>query len=445
MLPGLTLLALAIVIGGAFATRLARWSITLPMLFVATGLILGPAVTGLLPIQPEAELVHALTEMALALLLFADAATLSLRQVEIDRGLPLRLLLIGLPLTLILGVLVAKLALPGFTWAFAALLGAILAPTDAALGLPIFQDPRVPMRIRRALNVESGLNDGMATPFVALALAFALAETEATEHWLPSALLALAIGVAVGALVGAGGARLLALAKARAWTSPASLGLAGLGLAAAAFFGAQALGGNGFIAAFVGGIALAGRGHHRLDEASELTEMTGTLLSILVWVLFGALMLPLAARATGDWRPIVYAVLSLTLIRMLPVALALVGAGLRRDTVALMGWFGPRGLASVVFTLLAFVELEAAGKLDATLIATATWTILFSVLFHGISATPLAKRYAQRLAAADGPLEELRDLPELPGRRPVLAEWVGGAANNAPGDTGAAQAGPPRP
>ncbi len=355
-------------------------------------------------------------------MLFADASTLSFRQVRDDAVLPLRLLSIGIVLTISLGTVTALGLLPGEGLAFAALLGAILAPTDAALGLPIFNNPAVPVRIRRALNVESGLNDGIATPFVTLFIAFAAA-TEANTHgggWLPTALQEIGIAVAVGISAGAIGGWLLNQATDRRWTNGGALQIGVLGLSLAAYFGSIALHGNGFIAAFIGGIAFGALVKHQAVELTESTESLGTFLSILVWGIFGALFLPLAFQATASWRPILYAVLSLTVIRMAPVALALRGVGFRRDTVALMGWFGPRGLASVVFTLMAFLEFERAGRPIDTLAAVATWTILLSVFAHGLSAGPLSAWYARRLASAGQPLAETAAVSELPGRRKLL-------------------------
>ena len=426
MLQGIALFGIIIVLYGALAGRLGRWSITAPMIFVAAGFVLGPGGLNLHQVTPRTEGIKELTEITLALLLFADASTLSFRQVRDDAMIPLRLLTIGIVLTIALGAVTALGLLPGEGLAFAALLGAILAPTDAALGLPIFNNPAVPVRIRRALNVESGLNDGIATPFVTLFIAFAAA-AEANSRsggWLSTALLEIGIAVAVGIGAGAIGGWLFSQAARRQWTNGGALQIGVLGLSLAAYFGSIALHGNGFIAAFIGGIAFGAIMKHQAVELTESTESLGTFLSILVWGTFGALFLPLAFQATTSWRPILYAVLSLTVIRMAPVALALRGVGFRRDTVALMGWFGPRGLASVVFTLMAFLEFEQAGRPIDTLAAVATWTILLSVLLHGLSAVPLSAWYARRLASAGQPLEETAAVPEPPGRRTLLAGQI---------------------
>jgi len=423
MILGWAIFALLIVVYAALAVQLGRWSITMPMVFVAAGFLLGPGGIGLLPISPELEGVKEVTEITLALLLFADASTLNLRGVRDDAALPGRLLLLALPLIILLGTLLASGLLPDEDWAFAALIGAILAPTDAALGLAIFTNPQVPVRIRRALNVESGLNDGIAAPFVTLFVAFAAAtEIHAPRGlWLSLALSEIGLAVAVGTAVGIAGGWLLMQTSRRSWTSPISIQIAILGLAMLAYFGSVLIYGNGFIAAFVGGIVFGAMTRNRFTEPTEFTENAATVLSVLVWGIFGGLLVTKALAYTTDWRPIVYAILSLTVVRMVPVALSMIGTRLRPDTIALMGWFGPRGLASVVFTLLAFLRFEEAGHPIDTLVTVSVWTILLSVLAHGVSAKPLAAWYARRLEAASGSPVELAELPELRQRRHVLS------------------------
>jgi NhaP-type Na+/H+ or K+/H+ antiporter len=423
MITGLAILSVLIVLYAALAVKLGHWSITMPMVFIAVGFVLGPGGAGLLAISPQAESVKMLTEITLALLLFADASTLKLEEVRDDAALSARLLTIGLPLTIVAGAGAALVLLPEEGLAFACLLGAILAPTDAALGLPMFNNPRVPVRIRRALNIESGLNDGIATPFVLLFLAFAAA-TEGTSGyggWLITALIEIALAVLMGAIVGLIGGWLLTQTTRRGWTSGGAEQLAILGLALAGCFGSVAIGGNGFIAAFTGGIVFRAVSRNRFIEPTEFTETFGTFLSVLVWGIFGAVLVSVVLSNMTDWRPILYAILSLMVVRMAPVALALRGAGLRRDTVTLMGWFGPRGLASVVFTLLALERFRAISRPVDILLAAATWTILFSVVAHGLSATPLSIWYARRLEAAVEPPVELAGMSELRQRRTVLA------------------------
>ena len=421
MTIGIAILAVLTVLYAAVVVKLGRWSITMPIVFVAFGFLLGPGGTGLLVLAPDTELVKVLTEITLALLLFADASTLKVAEVREDAVLPARLLTMGLLLTIAAGAVAALILFPQEGPAFACLLGAMLAPTDAALGLPIFTNPRVPVRIRRALNIESGLNDGIATPFVLLFLAFAVEEQHPGGGWLTGALTEIVIAVLVGGAIGMLGGWLLALTRRRQWTAggPEQMGI--LALAAAAYFGSLAAGGNGFIAAFVGGLTFSAATRNQFVEPTEFTETFGSVLSLLVWVIFGGMLVSALAAAQFAWQPLLYAVLSLTVVRMGPVALALRRTGLRRDTVALMGWFGPRGLASVVFTLLALERFGTINRPVDTLLATAGWTISLSVVAHGLSAVPLSAWYARRLATAGQPLAELADLAEMHQRHQSLA------------------------
>jgi NhaP-type Na+/H+ or K+/H+ antiporter len=401
---GVTALAVVVVAYTLVASKLDRWWITGPMVFVAAGVILGPGGLGVLPFELGNQTVLSITELTLALLLFADASTVRLRDLEGDASLPQRLLFVGLPLTIVAGALLASLVFPGVGWAVAALIATILAPTDAALGLAVVTNKAVPMRIRRALNVESGLNDGIATPFVTLFIAAVAAEeTLGDTAWGWEAVKQIALAIVAAVVVGYLGGKLLAVAAERGWTSEVSEQIAILALALLAYQGSVTLGGNGFIAAFVGGILFAAATRRRLSAPGQFTETLGLSASFLVWSIFGALFVGALLGEEFTIRPIVYAVLSLTVVRMVPVAIALARTHLRWATVAFMGWFGPRGLASVVFTLLALEDIER-GDDGTMLVETITWTILLSVALHGISASPLAARYGASIAkAADIP------------------------------------------
>jgi sodium/hydrogen antiporter len=278
----------------------------------------------------------------------------------------------------------------------------------------------VPVRIRRALNVESGLNDGFATPFVTLFIAVVAADEGLSEHhWGLEALKEIGLAIVAAAVVGYVGGKLLSYAKSRGWTSDVSEQIAILALALLAYEGSVAIGGNGFVAAFGAGLLFgavtSGQG---LAAPGEFTETIGLTSSFLVWTIFGALFVGELFTHDVSGRAILYAVLSLTVFRMLPVALALIGMKLKSATAAFMGWFGPRGLASVVFTLIALEDFEHSTVGD-TLVQAATWTILLSVILHGVSASPLAKRYGAMIskagdvpenAPADEPKVRLRDL-----------------------------------
>ncbi len=405
-MSGLTALAVLVAVYTLMASKLDRWWITAPMVFVAAGTILGPGVLNVLPFSLSNETILTITELTLALLLFSDASTVRLRDVEGDASLPNRLLFVGLPLTIAAGALVAYLVLSGVEWAPAALLATILAPTDAALGLAVVTNRAVPVRIRRALNVESGLNDGIATPFVTFFIALVAAEDGIGDRsWGLEALKQIGLAIVAAVVVGYLGGKLLALANDHGWTSGVSEQIGILALALLAYEGSVAIGGNGFIAAFAGGILFGAATKGRLEAPTQFTETLGLAASFLVWAIFGGLFVSKLFTEEFSAQPIVYAVLSLTLIRMVPVALVLWGTHLRPATVAFMGWFGPRGLASVVFTLIALEDLAHASG-GTLLVQTATWTVLLSVVLHGLSASPLAARYGASMAKAG-------DIPEL--------------------------------
>jgi NhaP-type Na+/H+ or K+/H+ antiporter len=413
MIDGLVIFLLFVVLYGAVAVWLGQRSITMPMFFLALGALTGASALGWINISMSSEAVRTLVEVTLALLLFSDSSTLRLHQLQEDAGLPARLLGIGLPLTIFLGGLLVYWIFPGEGIGFALLIGAILAPTDAALGLPIFNNERVPVRIRRALNVESGLNDGIATPFVLLFTGLAVAEvTQSLSAWLTTAVFEIGMAGLVGAVLGTLGGWLLSTAMKRNLTSRATEQLGTFALALATYFGSIALGGNGFIAAFVAGIFFSYATRQREHDAVELTEGLGTLLSLFVWTVFGSIMVIPLFTAFNPLA-LLCAILSLTLVRMLPVALALIRTGFRPDTKLVMGWLGPRGLASVVFTIIAFESFTEAARPSDTLFAIAGWTIFLSVLLHGFSALPLAAWYSKRLEAAPADLPELMDVPDL--------------------------------
>jgi NhaP-type Na+/H+ or K+/H+ antiporter len=358
-----------------------------------------------------------MAEAALTLLLFVDASGVKSRALRRDLGAIARLLLVGLLLTIVLGTVTALALFPGITFGLALLIASVLAPTDAALGQPVVTNPSVPARVRRLLNVESGLNDGIATPFVLLAIGLASAEATGHDGWVLDALSATLIGAAVGAGLGLIGGRLLTLAHQRGWTASGSRSLFVLALAGACYLVSISLGGNGFIAAFVGGLAFgagAGSDHSR---AVHFTEIQGTLLSIGVWTAFGLILAGELVAGLADPRPFLYALLSVSVLRMLPVAVALLGTRFQPVTVLFMGWFGPRGLASIVFLVIGLEGLAEAGVAPGPLSAAVSWTVLLSVILHGLSAGPLARLYGRRTRELPADAPELADAIEPSGSR----------------------------
>jgi NhaP-type Na+/H+ or K+/H+ antiporter len=398
---------------GALSARLERFDVTAPITFVIAGLVLTHGPLAVLGVAPSREVVKTLAEITLVLVLFSDASRVGLRDLQAELGLCLRLLGIGLPLTIGLGTLLALALFGGINIWLALLIGAALAPTDAALGAGVMVNRAVPARIRRLINVESGLNDGIATPFVLVAVAGAAAAVHESGTGPGGAVAELALGLAVGGAVGGAGGWLVKVARRRDWVAEGFAGAAVLGLAVCAYASAIALHGNGFIAAFTGGLAFGSTSGRRGEPLVPFVEETGALVSLLVWLAFGAVAVaPMFDHLT--WQLVVYAVLSLTIIRMAPVALALAGARLGWATTAFVGWFGPRGLASVVFALLALEDLG--DKAASPAVAVITATVLLSVVAHGASAEPLARRYG---AASDQAATRRHSdgAPEVPTRR----------------------------
>lgn len=390
------LVGLAIVGWSLVSARAAAANITAPMAFVALGMVVSHGPLAFVHLDLRSEVVRHLAELTLAVVLFGDAATVDVARLRRDVGLPTRLLAIGLPLTMAGGAVATHLLIPSLSWWVCALIGASIAPTDAALGAAIIEDERVPSRVRRALNVESGLNDGIATPFVHAFLVAAVVGTAYEVESEAHALRELAIGLGAGVALGAAAAGVIAIARRRSWMEAGTVPVATAAISLVAYAGAVTIGGNGFVAAFVAGLAFAGTSA-RTGTVPEVTftHEVGGVLSNVVWFVFGALVV--APLRDGGWQELAIAVLALTVVRMVPVALSLLGTGMDRATVAVIGWFGPRGLASVVFALLAAPGLPPG---DGTrVVAVIGTTVLLSVVAHGASAAPVASRFTRTSAA----------------------------------------------
>lgn len=388
--------AAVIVVYALVSRRLDATPVTAAMFFVTAGFLLGDHGAGLIDPGAKSESVRLLAEVTLTLVLFADASRLDLGALRHEYRVPLRLLAIGLPLTILTGWGLALVIFGSLTAGEAALLAIILAPTDAALGQAVVTDERLPSRIRQGLNVESGLNDGICVPLLFIALAVADKEAGTTTAHGAFTLVAEAIGYGTlfGIVAGAGGALLLRAASQRGLAEAAWVQVVPVGTAALSYGLAAPLGGSGFIAAFVAGLTF-GALHDRAEETYMLEEVGG-LANAATFIVFGAAIVgPVLSHAT--WMEALYAVLSLTAVRMLPVAISFVGTHARLQTVLFTGWFGPRGLASIVFTVIVLDESSLSHVSMMTVVV--VLTILISVYAHGITARPLTGRYAAWYAA----------------------------------------------
>jgi NhaP-type Na+/H+ or K+/H+ antiporter len=392
----LAVIAALLVSYAAASGRLRRINVSAPMFFTLTGLLAGP-VLGWIDLGVGSEQVKLIAEITLTLVLFADASRISIPALRHEHTVPLRLLAIALPLTVVAGVGVGVAVLPGVSLAEALVLATMLASTDAALGQAVVTDQRIPSRIRQGLNVESGLNDGLCVPLFLIAIAIAEGQEGAVtgSHALHLVLEEIGFGAAAGVAAGAlGGLALLWAARHRAidagWKQllAAATALLSAGLA-------LPLGGSIFIAAFVAGFTFGWLHREPEGTATYLVDEGGELANAVTFIVFGAVILG-PALSEMTWQLALYAVLSLTVVRMLPVAVSLIGTGARPATVLFLGWFGPRGLASIVFAVMSLDEGEL--NSERTLLLAVVATVGLSVIAHGLSAGPGATRYADWFA-----------------------------------------------
>ncbi|MBV1905450.1 MAG: cation:proton antiporter [Pseudomonadales bacterium] len=379
---------------GLFSKLSERSIITGPMVFVLVGLLVSPLGLSLFEIHPNANIVKLAAELTLIIILFVDASMIDLDALKQDRPqIATRLLGVGLPLTMIAGTLVAYLLFPQLSIWMILLIALILSPTDAALGQAVIKNVQVPAPLRRAISVESGLNDGIALPPILFCIAaLSTAESHQDGGWLWFMFKQLTLGPLVGALFGFVGGRLVDVAAKKGWMEGTFQRLACIPIAILTFAGAEAVGGNGFIAAFFAGLFLGIKNHDVRERVQEYGEAQGMQLSLLLFFMFGVVLLPAIAPYVGMVECL-YAILSLTVIRMLPVALSLTGAKIDVPTILYAGWFGPRGIASLLYLLIVVTTLGFEGY--EQMVAVISLTILLSVFAHGISAVPFTNRFTR--------------------------------------------------
>ncbi|MBX2964418.1 MAG: cation:proton antiporter [Cyclobacteriaceae bacterium] len=388
--PIFILMALMILGFGVFSNLSAKSVISAPMVFVAVGLVVSFTNLELLEEGPKAGYVKVLAELTLMLVLFIDASTINLKRLIVDRALPSRLLGIGLPITMALGALIAAPLFPDQPIWVLLLMAFILSPTDAALGQAVVTGEQVPQRIRQTINVESGLNDGIALPPILVCLAVLSGEAGEgldTTYWLGFVARQFVFGPLIGGLVGWGCGRLVEIASQKGWMNHIYQMLASLAIAILAYSLAELLQGNGFIAAYFAGLMLGVKTETIKERIQEFGEAQSQIMVLLIFLLFGMLLVPLS-YPHWDWQAFLYAILSLTVIRMVPVALSLMGSGLDQKTIWFIGWFGPRGIASVLYLLMAVLMLGAGGY--ERVISVITLTVMMSIFLHGLTAVPLS-------------------------------------------------------
>lgn len=387
------LIAVVFFLFALLSRRLEGTPITAPILFTGAGLLLGKSLMSGLSLSFSETVIHTLAELTLVLVLATDASAISLSSLKKFRTVPIRLLGIGLPLTLALGTVAGYLIFPHNGWLFAGLLAAILAPTDAALGASIVANKAIPVQIRQSLNVESGLNDGIALPAVLFfACFFNLTHQSGEVNWISFLALQLTLGPIIGITTGAIGGHLIGLAARQNWITEDMQGVAALTLAIIAFALSELAGGNGFIAAFLCGLTYGNLKVEYAHFLHKFTETESQILSYLTFFLFGLAILPHALEH-ATLETCLYALTSLTIVRMLPVALSQIGRGFHWQSLLFLGWFGPRGLASLLFALLVLEDLAVPIAQDVQTIVSIT--IIFSIILHGLSAGILGNAYAK--------------------------------------------------
>ncbi len=382
------------------AGRLARWSVTAPLALLIAGVVLTAGSDPVFVFDIPYESAEPVVEIILAILLFTDATESPGSVLGREPRLTLRLLLLALPLSLLLAWLVGIALFDDAGLWLLAVLAAVVMPVDLAPAISVVRDRRIPQRLRQLLNTESGLNDGLIAPvFLFCVAAATVAGEDALEEAALDAVPSLAFALLVGLLVGVVAARVLHRSLAAGWTQPSALRLGVLAIPLLAYAGAVVIGGNGFVAAFVAGVFFAPEARQLPPDALHLAEDVGGLLSLMLWFIFGSVVTNTLAGDSITWQIVVYAALVISVVRMLPVAISLVGTDLPHRDRAFLGWFGPRGVASLVFALLAFVDLN---RPQGEFVVTATVvTVVLSIVVHGLSTQLVGARYGRTKLPTD--------------------------------------------
>ena len=389
-------ISLLILLYGVFSKLSERSPISGPMIFAGTGILLSPLGFNLIEVHVSADIVRTMAEITLIIILFVDASLIQFAKLRtVLAGIPARLLLIGLPLTMLLGTLTALYFFPGQNIWVLVMLALILSPTDAALGQAVVKSEQVPERIKESISIESGLNDGMSLPPILLCIAVLASGGSALSgdgHWLAFMAKQLTIGPLVGAFVGYFGGKVIDYATNKDWMGNVFHELSAISLAILAFSLAEIFHGNGFIAAFFAGLMLGTKIHIVRERIQEFGEAQGQLLSLIIFFLLG--MSIYLFYPYWDINALIYSILSLTIIRMVPVMISLVGTNIDVYSKLFIGWFGPRGIASVLYMLIVIGELGVPGF--EQILSVIVLTVLISIFVHGLSAVYLSNKFERQ-------------------------------------------------
>jgi len=390
------IIALIVLLYGFFSKSLEKHNISGPMVFMVFGIVLSPLLLNIAHLNIDDGIVKTIAEIALIIVLFSDSSTINIKKFRNQWKIPARLLFIGLPLTIIFSTYAGTLFFSQENLTNLLLMALILAPTDAALGKAVVTDKKLPLKIRSAINVESGLNDGIVFPILITVVLLILSHRELgnDSSWILYLFTQISLGAIIGAFNGYVGAKLLTKAVKNNWIIESYRNLSPISLAILSFYFAEYFGGNGFISAFVAGVFFGSFSKVIDIQTEAFLEGAGEILILISFLVFGLTFIP-ATIEYWDLPVLLYALLSLTLFRMLPVALSLTGLKLSLSTKLFIGWFGPRGIASILYVMIVahkIVDIQGHEKLYAVI----TLTILLSIILHGLSARPLVKLYTEK-------------------------------------------------
>ena len=390
------IISMVVLIYGHYSKVLLRYNISGPMIFAAIGILLSSLGLNVIKdTSPDADIVQITAEIALIIVLFSDASALNLKKLRQEWTIPVRLLFIGLPLTIVFAAFTATLIFPDEPFIYLLLMSLILAPTDAALGKAVVTDKKVPEKIRSSINVESGLNDGIVFPMLITVAAVITAGQEGAgdSSWLSFVAQQIIFGAVIGGTIGYLAAFASTKAIEKNFIESGYKNLMPIALAIMAYYLSEYFGGNGFIAAFFAGLFLGNYNEHLRKNIENFAESEGELLILISFVIFGFVFVP-ATIEFWDFKVFLFAALSLTVLRMIPVAISLIGTKFDLATVLFIGWFGPRGIASVLYVMIVFSELHSIKGHEA-IYSVITVTVLFSIILHGLSAKPLVRLYSK--------------------------------------------------
>ena len=388
------IISMVVLIYGHYSKLLLRFNISGPMIFAGIGVLLSSLGLDVIKdASPDAEIVQITAEIALIIVLFSDASALNLKRLRQEWTIPFRLLFIGLPITIIFAAFMAKLIFPDEAFMYLLLMSLILAPTDAALGKAVVTDKKVPEKIRSSINVESGLNDGIVFPMLITVAAIISAGQAGDSSWLSFVAQQIIFGAVIGGSIGYLAAIVSKKAIEKNFIESGYKNLMPIALAIMAYYLSEHFGGNGFISAFFTGLFLGNYNEHIRKNIEDFAESEGELLILISFVIFGFVFIP-ATIEFWDFKVFLFAALSLTVLRMIPVAISLIGTKFDLATVLFIGWFGPRGIASVLYVLIVVNSLHSI-KGHEVIYSVITVTVLFSIILHGLTAQPFSKLYGK--------------------------------------------------